>query len=156
MDGGEQQTVATTATVVTEGEWAGWSSWAGLDPFEDLAGPYYFKTAADGAVTCAMRCEHRHLNGGAFMHGGAIMTFADYCLFIIAHEALGTSPAVTVSLNGEFIGKAVEGERLETRGEVVKAGRSLLFVRGLIEGESGPVLSFSGVIKRVDLPKLRA
>ena len=40
---------------------------------------------------------------------------------------------------------------LEARGEVTKAGASLVFVRGLVtaEAERRPVLSFSGVIKKI-------
>ena len=28
------------------------------------------------------------MNGGMFMHGGCVMTFADFCLFVIAREAI--------------------------------------------------------------------
>ncbi|MGH1557179.1 hypothetical protein ACRAWD_03870 [Caulobacter segnis] len=55
---------------------------------------------------------------------------------------------MTVSLNGEFIGPAKPGDLLVTStGEVIKAGGSLLFIRGLISTGTGPMPNFSGVIK---------
>src|SRR5260221_3510099 len=44
MDGSQMENnYQATLTPVTEGEWAGWSHYPGGDPFEDLAGPFYFK-----------------------------------------------------------------------------------------------------------------
>ena len=41
-----------------------------------------------------------------------------------------------------------EGELVECTGEVVKAGRSMVFVRGLITCKGEPVASFSSVLKK--------
>ena len=151
MDGGSENfenNYTATLTTVREGEWAGWSYYPGGDPFEDLAGQFYFKVGDDGAPVCAFRAERKHMNGGGFMHGGAIMTFADYCLFVIARDALQGSHSVTATFNGEFVGSVPEGSRVECTGEVVKAGRSMVFVRGLITTGPEPVMSFSAVIKK--------
>jgi acyl-coenzyme A thioesterase PaaI-like protein len=75
------------------------------------------------------------------------MTFADYSLFVIAYDQLRGVHSVTVSLNGEFVAGAPLGALLTCRGEVVRAGRSLIFVRGLIDSGGDAVMSFSGVIK---------
>jgi acyl-coenzyme A thioesterase PaaI-like protein len=56
--------------------------------------------------------------------------------------------SVTATFNGEFVGAAVEGEIVECRGEVVKAGRSMEFVRGLITQGDNPIMSFSSVLKK--------
>ena len=95
---------------VTEGEFAGWQSWKGSDPFEDQSGPFFFKVLEDGTVHCAFRAERKHMNGGGFMHGGCMLTFADFSLFAFAHKELEGVHSVTVSLNGEFIGPANEGD----------------------------------------------
>ena len=147
MDGTEQETNAWVPAVVTEGEWAGWCMYTS-DPFEDHAGPFYNRTGDDGRPVCAMRPERKHMNGGGFMHGGALMTFADYCLFVIARDALADSRSVTATFNSEFVGAVPEGSLLECRGEVVKAGRSMVFVRGLMTVEGEAVLSFSAVLKK--------
>lgn len=133
---------------VEHGEWAGWWTWSGIDPFEDAIGPFYSKKI-DGEVVCAFRAEPRHMNGGGGMHGGCMMSFADFALFALSSKELARSPAVTVSLNGEFLGPGRAGERIEARGGVTQAGRSLVFVRGMLTAEGRPMLNFSGVIKRV-------
>ena len=134
---------------ISEGEWAGWRLWVGSDPFEDLTGPYYSRQEADGGLVSAFRAEPRHMNGGGFMHGGALLTFADFSLFVIGREALQRAPAVTISLNGEFVSSARAGDLIESRGEVVRAGGSLVFMRGLISSEGRTLMSFSGVVKRM-------
>ncbi|WP_411288894.1 PaaI family thioesterase [Phenylobacterium sp.] len=149
MDGGETENSYTSKLVtLTEGEWAGWSWYPGGDPFEDLAGPFYFRIGDDGRPICAFRAETKHLNGGLFMHGGCLMTFADFSLFVIARDALADSRSVTATFNGEFVGPAHEGDLIECTGEVVKAGRSMVFVRGIIATGGEPMMSFSAVLKK--------
>jgi uncharacterized protein (TIGR00369 family) len=148
MDG-EHVPIGWASEPITEGEWAGWRSFRSADPFEVLTGPYYFRVEADGSVCCGFRAEHKHLNGAGFLHGGCMMTFADFALFAIAHERIPGLLGVTATLNGEFIGAVGPGSVLEARGEVVKAGRSLVFLRGMIRAAGEPVMTFSGVIKRM-------
>lgn len=152
MDGGDDIQGYHGPTDVTGGPWAGWRTWTGMDAFEDLTGPFYYREE-DGRVRCAFRAERKHMNGGGFMHGGCMMTFADFCLFALSQpvrEKSGDhSPMVTISLNGEFIGPASEGELIEATGEVIRAGGSLMFLRGLIKTGDRPMMSFSGVIKKV-------
>ena len=146
MDGGNE--IMSGPKLVTEGEWAGWRTWSGLDAFEDQTGPFYFREE-NGVIRSAFRAEPRHMNGGGFMHGGCMMTFADFSLFAISWKELGAQHAVTVSLNGEFLGPARPGDLVTATGEVTKAGGSLLFVRGLVSTGSSPMLNFSGVIKKI-------
>jgi acyl-coenzyme A thioesterase PaaI-like protein len=149
MDGAELENNYTSKlTQVTEGEWAGWFCYPGGDPFEDLAGPFYFRDGADGRPVCAFRAERKHLNGGGFLHGGCVMTFADFSLFVIGREAIVGSPTVTATFNGEFVGTAHEGDLVECTGEVVKAGRSMVFLRGIISCNGEPVMSFSSTLKK--------
>ncbi|MFI4965402.1 MAG: PaaI family thioesterase [Caulobacterales bacterium] len=152
MDGGDNiDNYASKLTAVTEGEWAGWSSYPGGDPFEDLAGPFYCRVDGEGRRISAFRAELKHMNGGQFMHGGCVMTFADFCLFWIARDAIEGFRCVTATFSGEFVGTARVGERVECLGEVVKAGRSMVFVRGIISNASAggePMMSFSSVLKK--------
>ena len=136
---------------VTTGEWAGWSWYPGGDPFEDLAGPFYFKAGDDGVPVCAFRAERKHMNGGGFMHGGCVMTFADFALFVIARDAIAGTSTVTATFNCELVGTARDGDLVECRGEVVKGGRSMVFVRGIISNASAggeAMASFSSVLKK--------
>jgi uncharacterized protein (TIGR00369 family) len=147
MDGGEAQGMWSAAQI-TSGEWAGWMAYGG-DPFEDLTGPFYYRVDEAGAVVSAFRAQRRHMNASGAMHGGALMTFADYALFTIGKEALRDVGSVTVSLSGEFIDAAIEGDLVEARGDVVRAGGSLVFIRGLVTTAGRPVFSFSGIVKKV-------
>lgn len=150
MDGGvAENTYQSKLITVTDGEWAGWRCYPGGDPFEDLAGPFYYRIGDDGRPACAFRAEHKHMNGGLFLHGGCVMTFADFCLFVIARDVIDGSRTVTATFNGEFVGTAGVGDLVECTGDVVKAGRSMVFVRGIITGPNGPVMSFSSVLKKV-------
>jgi acyl-coenzyme A thioesterase PaaI-like protein len=152
MDGGELDTnYSSKLTVVTEGEWAGWNYYPGGDPFEDLAGPFYCRIDESGQRICAFRAETKHMNGGMFMHGGCVMTFADFSLFWLAREAIEGQSSVTATFNAELVGTCGVGDLVECRGEVVKAGRSMVFLRGLIVNASAggaPMMSFSSVLKK--------
>jgi uncharacterized protein (TIGR00369 family) len=134
---------------ITEGEWAGWRNW-GPDAFEDMTGPFVYRVEEGGKVRCAFRAEKKHMNGGGFMHGGALMTFADYALFCIATDELAGGGGVTLSFNSEFVATAKVGDLVEATGEIVKAGKSVIFVRGEIFTGTRMLMTFSGVLKRVD------
>ena len=147
MDGSEAQS-PWTPQLVTEGEWAGWGRYE-TDPYENLTGPFYARRDEAGQMVCAFRAERKHMNGSGAMHGGCMATFADYALFMIADEALANSGSVTASLNCEFVDGAQEGELIEARGEVVRAGGSMVFVRGLISTAGRPIANFSAIVKKV-------
>jgi acyl-coenzyme A thioesterase PaaI-like protein len=133
--------------VETEGEFRGWRTWS-RDNFETNNGPFYHRMEDDGEIRCAFRVEKKHLNGASNVHGGAFMSFADYCLFAIASPVL-QGPAVTVSFGCEFLDAAREGELVEGTVEIMRAGGSMMFLRGVLKSGERPLLTFSGTIKRV-------
>jgi uncharacterized protein (TIGR00369 family) len=147
MDGGDAQNPWTPQPVL-EGEWAGWGRYD-TDPYETLTGPFYSRRDEAGQMVCAFRAEKKHMNGGGHMHGGCMATFADYALFMIADEALKNVGSVTASLNCEFVDGAEEGELIEARGDVVRAGGSMVFVRGLITASGRPITNFSAIVKKI-------
>ena len=133
--------------VETEGEFAGWRTWT-RDNFETHNGPFWHRIDENGEVQCVFRVEKKHLNGSGNVHGGCFMSFADYCLFAIANTVLHEGRGVTLSFATEFIDAVYEGELVEGTGEVVRAGRSIIFMRGMLTA-GRPVLGFSGTVKRV-------
>ncbi|MEO6380177.1 MAG: PaaI family thioesterase [Caulobacteraceae bacterium] len=134
--------------VVESGEFAGWSVWSMAETFGGASGPFHFREEGDH-TRCAVRIEKRHLNRVGAAHGGFLTTFADVSLYMMTRRARGGAQAVTVSLNAEFVGAAVEGDILEMTGEIVRAGGSLIFLRGVAAVGDRPVLMFSGVLKRL-------
>lgn len=136
-----------TTTIIKDGEFKGWQTWPN-EPFEyESAGPFYLRQDEQGIVA-AFRAARKHMNAGGVVHGGCLMSFADFALFAIAHTGDDSGYGVTVAFTSEFLSGAKEGEYIEARGEVVGGGRSITFVRGLITADGRPVLNFSGTIKK--------
>lgn len=133
---------------VETGEWQGWHIWPG-DPFESVNGPFHVRFGEDGRRVCAFRAEARHMNGGGFMHGGCLLTFADTAIFAIAKPELAGGHAVTMNLAGDFLDAVRVGQLVEARGEVMRGGGKTVFVRGLVTADGTPALSFTGIIRKV-------
>ena len=136
---------------VTEGAWKGWYHWEPVDHFEEHVGPFYCKPEGVGPnapVVCGFIPDAKNRNGGGNVHGGALMTFADYALFMIGGGMETSVHGVTMTMNCEFLGAAEPGKLLTARGEVVRAGGSVVFVRGIIDDAGRNVLAFSATIKR--------
>lgn len=134
--------------LITEGEWAGWSTWKS-DAFEQRAGPFYERVDENGERVCAFRAAERHMNGAGFMHGGCLLTFADGALFAIAREAMAGSHGVTMNLSGDFLAAVRVGQWVEARGEVTRSGGKTIFLRGIVTADGVPALSFTGIIRKV-------
>ncbi len=135
-------------SLITTGEWTGWYQWAGIDPFENATGPFFVARDATGIVT-GFRPGPHNRNGHGMIHGGALMTFADFSLFMLAASEDEEIHGVTVTMNSEFLAPAKPGQLLIGRGERTGGGRSLIIARGMISADDRPVLNFSGVIKQL-------
>ncbi|WP_427788871.1 PaaI family thioesterase [Brevundimonas diminuta] len=133
---------------VSEGEFAGWQTYNLRDTFDVVVGPFYAKPDPDGQMRCAFRAEQKHMNSGGRMHGGCLMTFADIAMFQIAYQEMEGASGVTVQLDSAFIDGAYVGELIEATGQVTKAGKSLIFVRGQITTGERILMTFSGVIRK--------
>lgn len=131
----------------TDGEFAGWMTWK-QEIFEyETAGPFYFKPEGDSYVS-AFRAARKHMNAGDVMHGGCLMAFADFALFGIAYKHIDENYGVTVAFTSEFLSGPKIGQLIEARGEVLRAGSSIVFVRGIITADGVSALNFSGTIKK--------
>jgi len=136
-----------TPQIQSEGEFKGWQYWP-QEPFESHVGPFY-RTVDDDGPLGAFRAERKHMNAGGVVHGGCLMSFADFMLFSIAWDAFEDgSMGVTMTFNSEFLDGAREGELVTSRGEVTRMGKSTIFVRGMICSDDRPVVSYSGSIRR--------
>lgn len=125
----------------------GWVLHENLETFAGHAGPFYFREK-DGAPGVGFYAERHHANRGGVIHGGALMTLADMSLWDICRRAIGSFRAMTVTMNAEFIGPGPIGEFIEATGEMTRAGKTLLFARGLITAKGESLVAFSGTLKR--------
>lgn len=146
-EGGDEQ--GDRPQAITEGPFAGWMTWSlGADPFETALGPFCFRID-EGAPRAAFLPNRTHLNGSGAIHGGALMSFADFALFVIAHGALRQVRAVTLTFNSEFVGAGEPDTLVEATGEVLRQTKNIVFVRGLVTQASRPLLAFSGTLKKM-------
>ena len=120
-----------------------------IDPFEELVGPLCFKEDADGRLRFAFEAAPHHANTSGQIHGGMLMTFADFALCMAATHGLPGERCVTVSLSCEFTAAGQVGDFVESTAEVVRRARSLTFVRGLITAGDRTLLSYSAIVKRL-------
>jgi uncharacterized protein (TIGR00369 family) len=136
---------------LTEGPFAGWTTWSeGADPFETHNGPFVFRVEEDGRAVAAFQPERKHLNGAGAIHGGALMSFADFSLFAIAHAQLKDDVnSVTLTMNSEFVGAGDLDGWVTARGDVLRETRSIVFIRGLLVQRDRPLLAFSGTLKKL-------
>lgn len=118
------------------------------DPFEMRAGPFYrAPDRSGGGPLLALRIAERHCNSGGVAHGGLLMTMMDLCLALTARNDPAIDYVFTVSMAAEFAESARLGDLVEARGEVVRHGRSLAFVRGEIHAGGRILLNASAVFK---------
>ena len=120
----------------------------GTDPAEDLCGPFYLHRKEKG-ITAGLLVQAKHCNGMRSVHGGILMTFADFALCAQARFQTEDRHIVTVSLNTEFVDSAEVGAWLESDGRVVRRTRTLVFMQGLIHHAGRPVLMYNGIGKRI-------
>jgi uncharacterized protein (TIGR00369 family) len=134
------------------------------DPFEDHVGPFYFRISGDasraGSVHCVLPTEARHGNYAGGVHGGAILTFADYALCLVAGRAAdggtNSSFAMTVSIAVEFLDGGRVGLPLEASGEPLQVTGRLAFARGSVTQEGRTIALWSGVCRHVARAKAMA
>lgn len=129
---------------------AGWKPLP-AEGYPALVGPFWGRREPGEAARRAWRygfiAEPRHTNLGGVVHGGMLMSFADDVLGITVWEAAGRRPCTTVQLNTQFVSPARIGEFVEGRAEVLRATRTVVFVRGTLQVGDRTVAAADGVWK---------
>ena len=126
----------------------GYTIYDPIDPFENDAGPFYWRLLNDGSHHFVLRTEERHANAHGLIHGGLMMTMADLTMAVTA-KGDPDDIYVTVSFNSEFVASGHAGDLVEARGELVRRTGSMAFVRGNIHVGERTLFVCSGVMKRV-------
>lgn len=86
-----------------------------------------------------------HANPQGAVHGGMLMTFADHGLSLLAWEAAKRAPSTTIQLNTHFLSAVTPGEFVELSGQVTRATRGLVFVRGLLSAGGRDVAAIDAI-----------
>ena len=106
-------------------------SWYEVEPFEDYAGPFYYKENENSNVS-AFECKKHHLNAMGSLHGGMIMSFIDYTLFVISLKQIKDQSFVTISCSTEFLRASVNDNIIYGKGKITNQTGSMLFIKGEI------------------------
>lgn len=125
----------------------GYQTDPGLDPAEDYIGPFYYSTRM--AHNYAFVAADKHCNANGIVHGGVLMTFADYALCMAATNGYKDESCVTVSFSCEFVAAAQIGEFIESNVTVTRKTGSMVFLTGLVQVKDTTVMTFSAVVKRL-------
>jgi uncharacterized protein (TIGR00369 family) len=110
----------------------GWARDSNAVGFEIHAGMVWEKQDADGTPRFGLLVDKHHLNSRGFAHGGVFTAFADHSFGHLARragKARGLRVA-TISLSASFISFAHPGDFIEAKAEIVRQGRSLIFLQG--------------------------
>lgn len=127
---------------------AGWKPLPAED-YPALIGPFWTRRepGEPNAWRYGFLAEKRHANLGGVVHGGMLMSFADDVLGMAVWEAAGRRPCTTVQLNTQFIAPARIGDFVEGKAEVLRATRSVVFVRGILTAGERTLVAADGVWK---------
>jgi uncharacterized protein (TIGR00369 family) len=117
---------------------------SGASVYSRHIGPSYARAETDGLTMIQPTAPHM-CNSGGVLHGGYMMSFADSAVTRAAGQISGMAPS-TVAFAAEFLSAGVPTVPLTTRVEVPRHGRSLAFLRGLLEQNGKPLLSYSATI----------
>lgn len=122
----------------------------GLSPAEDHIGPFYYRKT-DAGLVLGFQATTQHCNGLGTVHGGVLMTFADYAVTMLALSGVKEN-CTTVSFTSDFIAAAKSGDWVEATGTVVKRTGSMTFVNGQLNVDGDVILTFQAVVRRLKKP----
>lgn len=140
-----KEEAAKAPSVVAQVVPAGFELLGNASVYSRHIGPSYARKETDGATLVQPTLPHM-CNSGGVLHGGYMMSFADSAVTRAAGLTTGMAPS-TVTFASEFLSAGTATSPLTTRVEVPRHGKSLAFLRGLLEQDGRKLLSYSATIK---------
>lgn len=107
---------------------AGWQATDHSD-FIALIGPVW-QREREGRTVYGLLAAQKHANRNGVAHGGVMTTLLDMVLGRTSAKAQGGRRQATITLDVQFLGPLRIGEFAEIEGTVLRATRSILFLRG--------------------------
>ncbi len=141
----EASSPSAATSAVPQSVPAGFEPLANASLYSRHIGPSYARKEADGVSLVQPTLPHM-CNTGGVLHGGYMMSFADSAVTRAAGLVTGMA-ASTVAFAAEFLAAGTATTPLTTRVEVPRHGKSLAFMRGLLEQDGRKLLSYSATIK---------
>jgi len=133
---------------VTNGIPEGYRTNTGLDPAEDYVGPFFYRQQGQD-YACAFLPEAKNCNLNGDVHGGVLVTFADYALCVAATDNYAEESCTSISFNCEFVAAGREGQLIECVPVITRKTGSMVFVTGTLVSSGEALMTFSSVVKRL-------
>ena len=120
----------------------------GFDAAEDHVGPFYWRQTDAGYESAFVPTEN-NCNVNGTVHGGILMTFADFALCIAATDHYNEESCSTISFSADFVAAASLGTAITCTPSVTRRTGSMVFVTGSLVSADTVVMTFSAVVKRL-------
>jgi uncharacterized protein (TIGR00369 family) len=127
----------------------GWEAIVNHTAFGDLVGPIWKRPEGE-PLRFGFVVAPKHLNRAGILHGGMLMTAADQVMAMTARATSNAKRHATIELNIQFVDGVKLGEFVEAEAEVVRATRSLVFMRGTMHVGNRTVASTNGIWKIIE------
>jgi uncharacterized protein (TIGR00369 family) len=124
----------------------GWYEAPAGSAFGELIGPNWQK-AENGVERYGFIVEEKHLNRANGLHGGMASAFLDMSLARTIADTLNLPLIATIHLGIQYIDVARAGDFVEVTAEIVRATRSVVFIRGSLVTGARVVAIADGVWK---------
>lgn len=128
---------------------AGWKMMKSPGGFSQLVGPIWARKRDEG-WQYAFLAEDKHENRQGSIHGGMLMTFADHAIGMTAWEIGGRRKSVTMQMETQFLGRVRPGDFVECHAEVVRAAKTVVFMRGVLKIGDRAVMAANGIWKIIE------
>jgi acyl-coenzyme A thioesterase PaaI-like protein len=114
--------------------------------FLTLIGPIWRKQANTQTVF-GLLAELRHANHRRIVHGGTLMTLANYAAERICALSTDAKAQATIQIDVQFVSASEIGDFIISGWEIVRRTSSLVFMRGDLSAGSRRIAAVSGVWK---------
>lgn len=110
----------------------------------------FWRRVDEGRESVGFVASEKHLNRNGTVHGGMLVTLFDHVLGSECHRVVPQGERMaTVQINTQLIRMAYPGEFVTATASVIRATRSLIFVRAMCCVRDEPILSGDAVVKRL-------
>jgi acyl-coenzyme A thioesterase PaaI-like protein len=109
-------------------------------PFVNRAGEFFVREEDDGSRTVGAWIGDEQANSEGFVHGGFLLTFADFAMTIV-------TTGITLNLSADFLRPARIGDWIEARVIVRKASDTLIFADAIATCGGRALMRISGLFR---------
>jgi len=112
---------------------------------------YRLQRGDKGYAEVSLAVGPQHLNRLGIMHGGVMATLIDTATgfaVAFADSPDRMKPAVTLTLNTQFLGQAAEGEQLVAVGKHIGGGKTIAYATAEVRRADGTVIGRGDAVYR--------